>query len=91
MAYAICMQICEGMPVRVPSAWLLLGFAAAASACTASIAAARTVLSGEEAIAKSAGSTLWNAALVSAALWAFLGATALSSSNRSICTCTSCP
>ena len=56
------------MPVRVPSAWLLLGLTDAAKACMDAMAADRTALSGAVAMASSAGSTLWKQAVVSAAL-----------------------
>ena len=56
------------MPVRVPSAWLLLGLTNAAKACMDARAAERTALSGKVAMASRAGSTLWKQAVVSAAL-----------------------
>ncbi len=56
------------MPVRVPSAWLLLGLTDAAKACMDARAAEHTALSGKVAMASRAGSTLWKQAVVSAAL-----------------------
>ena len=73
--------------MRVPSAWLLPAFTEVDRACRASRAAARTALSGAEAAASSAGSTLWKHAEVSAALWALRGASVASSNRRRICTC----